>query len=509
MTDQHRPDHIGFGGNPVIQTPHLDALARDGVVFDQAYVANPVCMPNRASVLTGRMPSAHGTRVNGISLDWDAETFVRVLRRNGYRCGHVGKAHFQVMGVLAQEAAALARADVVGEARRASRAPDWDGYELIGRHQREWVEMPPDFYGHDDVHLVVGHGDVAGGHYYQWLHEQDPDVAAQRGWDHSPSRYDGWRQIYQTAVPAELYHTRYVTDHALALLQQYSESADPFYLCVSYPDPHHPFTPPRGYYERYDPRSIPMPETFGDGHERSAPHYREMLRRRGQPQGPVHGWAPTEEQYRAAAAAEYGAITLIDESIGQLLAALDRSGAAENTVVIFTSDHGDMFGDHGVMLKHGMHYQGCIRVPLVFRVPGVAPHRTPALAGSIDLAQTVLDLTGHPEYLGMQGRSLRPVISGEAQSVRECIYIEEDELFSLPGLPGPFRMRTVVNADGRLTIYTGRDHHELFDYRVDAAELDNRYEQTAGRALRTELTELLLHAMAEHADEASPVGYLA
>lgn len=98
VTDRHRADHVGFGGNPVVQTPHLDALAATGMRFEWAYVANPVCMPNRARVLTGRMPSVHGTRVNGIPLDWDAETFPRCLRRSGYRTAVIGKVHLQNLG---------------------------------------------------------------------------------------------------------------------------------------------------------------------------------------------------------------------------------------------------------------------------------------------------------------------------------------------------------------------------------------------------------------------------
>ena len=96
ITDQHRPDHTGFGGNDVVRTPHLDAIAARGMRFDRAFVANPICMPNRATLMTGRLPSLHGTRYNGISLDWSANTFVRVLRQSGYHTAYFGKSHLQV-----------------------------------------------------------------------------------------------------------------------------------------------------------------------------------------------------------------------------------------------------------------------------------------------------------------------------------------------------------------------------------------------------------------------------
>lgn len=149
MTDQHRPDHTGFGGNAVVRTPHLDRLAREGTVFDKAYVSNPICMPNRATVLTGRMPSVHGTRINGIPLDWDVETFLRVLRRDGYRTGHVGKAHFQVIGRRKDEADRLRDHSRAGSARRHPEGSDaQEEWELFERHQQEYVRLPDDYYGY-------------------------------------------------------------------------------------------------------------------------------------------------------------------------------------------------------------------------------------------------------------------------------------------------------------------------------------------------------------------------
>jgi len=503
ITDQHRPDHTGFGGNAVVQTPHLDHLASRGTVFDRAMVANPICMPNRSTILTSRVPSVHGVRFNGVSLDWGANTFVRVLRDHGFRTGLVGKAHFQNMGHGAGLASSMLPAP--GDAFTTSWPPGWDEWENAERHRAERVELPPDWYGFDHVDLVIDHADEAGGHYYQWLVDQGVDPSAIQGPAHRRQSVDvGWDQIYQPQLPEELYPTTFVAERSIAFLEKAASSAEPFFLQVSFPDPHHPFTPPGRYYDLYDPASIPMPRTFDDTHERSMRHVQAMVRRRG---GPASGlrvepFACTEAQYRQAAAKEYGMITMVDDAVGRVMAALDRLALTDDTVVIFTSDHGDMFGDHGLMLKGNMHYQGCVNVPLVIARPGAEPARTTALAGSIDLAPTILELTGCPSFHGMQGRSLTPILDDPAAEVRRSVLIEEDEMFDLLRTGRPMRLRTIITDAGRLTRYEHVDHGELFDFTTDPDEIDNQFGRPEGAALQAELTEHLVNALIEHADDA-------
>ena len=166
ITDQHRPDHTGFGGSAVVRTPHLDAIAGRGVRFDRAIVANPICMPNRASLVTGRLPSLHGTRYNGISLDWSANTFMRVLRQRGYHTAYFGKSHLQNMAENKHIRDAIFR-DAPGEnASLCPHPPGWDDWENADRHREERVEIPPNFYGLDEVDLTSMHSDHCSGHYY-------------------------------------------------------------------------------------------------------------------------------------------------------------------------------------------------------------------------------------------------------------------------------------------------------------------------------------------------------
>lgn len=494
MTDEQRADHLGFGGNPLVRTPNLDALAASGTRFDRAYVANPICMPNRSSILTGRLPSVHGTRVNGIPLDWDSQTFARVLRARGYRTGLVGKSHLQNLGVGHEQILAQL-GERSGDAVARQREPGWDEWEHLDRHRREYVELPEDFYGFDHVRLIGGNSANAAGHYYQWLLDRGIDPARLQGRDNAARRYEGWQQVWQTPMPEELYPTSYIADRSIDFLEQHERDASPFLLWCSFPDPHHPFAPPQRHFDMYSPGDVPVPESFYDQHDRSLPHYQHMIAQRGRPQSSFTGWAPTVEQFRVAAAVQFGMITMIDEAVGRIMASLHRLGLDRSTIIVFTSDHGDMFGDHGLMLKHAMHYEACTRVPLVVRAPGYDPGVSGSLVSSLDLASTILDLCGCPGYRGMQGQSLVPLLTQPATRLRDNVLVEEDEVFGLTGLPGPIRMRTLITDNARLTTYAGQDGGELFDLSDDRSEMNNLWERDSARTRRAELMEKLNQTM--------------
>ena len=498
ITDQHRADHTGFGGNEIVQTPHLDALAARSMQFDRAYVANPICMPNRSTIMTGRLPSVHGTRENGIPLDWRGNTFVREFRGVGYRTALLGKCHLQNMG---HGVGMEYFFPIPGDAVTSPYTEGWDRLELMERHSRERIDFPEDFYGFSHIDLTVDHGDRCGGHYYQWLLEQGADPENLQGRDNALQAFAGWNQIYQTAMPEDLYPTSYVTSRTIEALEDSARGEGPFFIQCSYPDPHHPFTPPGRFYEMYDPREIPLPSTFADPHTGSLAFYRQRLKHEGKQLFQVAPFAPTEAQYRYSAAAEYGMISMIDEGVGKVLEALERLRLAENTVAVFTSDHGDMFGDHHMMLKGGMHYEGCIRVPLLIDSPQHRPGVCSSLAGSIDLAQTFLELADVPAYHGMQGNSLVPLLEDPQAVVRDDILVEEDELFDIVGAGSHLRMRTIVTEDARLTLYQGAELGELFDLESDREEMSNRFEDVSARDLRFSLTERLTRRMMEYADE--------
>lgn len=502
ITDQHRPDHLGAYGNALIQTPHIDALAKRGMRFDRAYVANPICMPNRCSIFTGRLPSVHGTRVNGVPLDPRARTFAHVLNENGYETAFFGKAHLQHM---APHGGAVPGAVIpdksMGDAYLPTLEEGWDTFENTARHFEEYVVMPESYYGFSRTELAIGHADAVSGHYYHWVREQGHDPLHFQGPGKAHPYDSPTKQIWRTSMPEELYPTKFTADVTARFLKGRAGSDQPFLAVCSFPDPHHPFTPPGKYFDMYDPAEMELPRTFHDKHEKSPFHIQFLAAAKGQESGFVAPFAPTEAMYREMAAKEFGAITMIDDAIGDVLQALDETGELDNTVVIFTSDHGEMFGDHGLMLKGGMHYDGCIRVPLIVTTPGNHAVASQALVSSLDIAPTIIDLAGLRAYYGLQGHSLKPMLTGtDLTPPHQALLIEEDELVDVFQTGRGLRMRSVVTLTHRLTLYEGTTQGELFDLANDPDELNNLFDDLEHAGLRAQMTELLARELMKAAD---------
>lgn len=505
VCDQLRADHTGFGGSPFIATPHLDRLAAGGRVFGRAYVANPICMPNRASILTGRAPTAHGLVTNHGALAWTTNTFVRSLRSAGYRTALVGKADIQ-NGLRRLFEPQAEGAAPVGDPH----PPGWDRWEDVDRFLDPDGPEPDDFYGFEHLALTIGHGDMVGGHHLRWALDRGASLD-DLAWGprHALEVSEHWWQVYKPKLPEELHSTTFVTESTLGYIESFGRSGQPWLIQCSYPDPHHPFTPPGRWFGRHDPRDAPMPESFDSDLGGAASHY-VRFRKLDHSQNMVQMFGPSEDEYRHAAAAEAGAIEFIDDGVGRLVAALARTGQADDTVVVFTSDHGEAFGDHGLMLKGMMHWDGCTRVPLVVSGSAVdRPGRTPAMASTLDLAPTLLDLAGADGYDGIQGVSLRPVIEDPSVRVREQVYVEEDfpQARAFP-FPVPHKARTLVTDDARITRYVGTNETELYDLAEDPLELDNRWGREGAGARRSDMVDRLLDAIVEHG-EPPRVGALA
>lgn len=504
VADQLRADHLGFEGRVPVRTPNIDGLAARGHVFNRTYAANPVCMPNRATIMTGRWPSAHGLRTNGIPLHPEAETFPRVLRDNGWRTAAVGKLHLQPMGYPYEDyQLEQIRAAMPALWERAVRGPfgeSFESWEDFQRHVDGDVTLPPDYYGFDDVSIVCGHGDRVSGNYLRWARARGFDPLAQAGQAHAVESYPGWSgQVYASAAPAALHPTTYVTEEAVRRLAEHKQGD--LLLYVSYPDPHHPFAPPVEYYGRHDPAAMPLPASFHQDHRRSPEHLRRIAARRGEPDiDPMMLWAPTEEQFRHALAAELGSIEFIDDSIGRIMTAIEDNGLADDTVVTLTSDHGDVFGDHGLILKHFTHYQGAVRVPLIISgaVQGSGKHAE--LASSADIGPTLLELADVPPLETAQGLSLVPIMNGEKTPWRSSILVEEDQPYGIDGLPGPVRIRTLITERFRISRYAGTEFGELYDLVIDPDETVNLFNDPGARELRAEADSELAEALMRVAD---------
>ncbi|WP_051063121.1 sulfatase family protein [Ilumatobacter nonamiensis] len=473
ITDQQRADHLGYAGNPIVRTPNLDALAGRSTNFTNAYVNNPICMPNRSTILTGRMPSIHGAIFNDRSLEWGANTFVRTLRSAGYRTGLIGKSHLQ-LGMGIENIPPVTRETAV----RDGFEPGDYAHEDHRRYVAGPVDDPDDFYGFDTVAFSLDHGARVSGHHLQWALDRGGDLENLYV-PYSPEapalqRSEHWWQIYEPPYPSELHSTEFVTQRTIEFIESAHADGGPWMAYASFPDPHHPITPPGEWFGRHDPADMPEPRAFDDPLDGAPPHIRATRARLESLMWPLPFGASSPTLAQECMAGTYGMIEFIDDGIGRILDAVDRLGATGDTIVVFTTDHGDMMGEHGLMVKGNLHYQGTVRAPLLIARPGSEGATSESLAASIDISETILELCGLDQFIGMQGHSLVPILDDPAVSVRDAVLIEDD-------MPSPFdqvlgvpeKMRTLVTADGRYT-RDSNGFEELYVFGDDPDEVENR-----------------------------------
>ena len=499
ITDQQRADSLGCTGHPVVRTPTLDALAARGTAFDRFYVASPVCMPNRASLMTGRMPALHGVRLNGVPLSRRNVTFVELLRAAGYDTALVGKSHLQNFTdqpPVAPPCDPAGRAPPPPGLAQALR-PDLAEYDIEG--PAFWADpaarVPTPFYGFDHVELVTGHGDDVGGDYRRWLLEREPRAERLLGRPNQLAHDYTCPQAVRTALPEELYSTNFIAERASAWLADPARAETPFFLNVSFPDPHHPLNPPGRYWDMYAPEDMPVPRAFQTDGWTPPAHVQAVLDQRAAGHANLNGMnsiAVTAHEAQEARALTCGMVSMIDAAVGRILDALDTAGLARNTVVVFTSDHGDHLGDHRLMLKGAEAYDQVIRVPFLWADPAGegAGHRHGGPASTIDIPATILDRAGLAPYAGMQGRSLLPAIRDGAP-VRDATLIQYDHQRPHPALNRPPRVHTLVDGRWRLSLFEGTDQGELYDLDTDPDEFVNLWNDPAHALCRAGLVERL------------------
>ncbi len=495
-TDQQRYDTLGCNGGELARTPVVDALAAAGRRYERCHPSSVVCMPSRSTMLTGQHPSAHGVWMNGVPLAVDAPSVAAELVRAGYRTALIGKAHFEPMldpfGRFTENRLADLGVDSVDE-------PWHDG--TTGCHR-----------GFQHLELAT-HGAVGWLHYSRWLQrthpeavgmyylvlDRDLEVSAEGGGD------TGAPQAHHNAIPREWYHTEWVADRTVAWLESLGPDDD-FFCWMSFPDPHHPWDPPRSERHRIDWRDVELPAGY-----LADPDAREAVLRAK----PSHWWrwytgelvsnyeAPrswvpatlTEDQVREVNALNAIEVELIDEAVGRVLGSLERLGFAQRTDVVFTTDHGELQGDYGLLFKGPYHTDGLLRLPLIWRP---APHEaaTPSVVrapvGLVDLAPTFLAIAGRPVPSYMEGAAL-PVDDADAASRGfDAATTEWDSaLFGVD-----VHLRTVV-ADGYLltrcgpgTVHDGTEG-ELYDLASDPYQRENRFEDPSLRGVRAALADRL------------------
>ncbi len=498
MTDQQRADYLGCMGHPVLKTPNIDAIAESGTVWDRFYVASPVCMPNRASFMSCRMPSSHGVRSNGIPLDRRNVTFVDLLREAGYKTALIGKSHLQG---FTGNPPGLARPETRDGYHRATGALSEAVRHDHDTYRDEWPDkerfdpaMP--YYGFDHVELVTRHGaHRTQGHYLNWMRDRNPDAEdlakAENQLDHDYV----CPQAIRTALPEELYPTSYIAERAASWLEANAEDDQPFFLMVSFPDPHHPFNPPGRYWDMYDPADMTVPAAFKTNDWTPPLHVAEILKTRedGHANLKAMGAIGTSEQeVREAQALTCGMIAMIDDAVGRVRAC---KGAA-SAVTIFTSDHGDHLGEHKLLFKGAAPYEEITRVPFIWSDPGGSgPGRTEGIGQTHDIGVTILDRARIEPAIGMQGRSL-------LTETRDAAFIQYDHQTGFASLNGTPRAHTIRTDRWRMSVYHGVDWGELYDLNEDPGEFRNLWDEADHAATRARLTEKLLRLEIDAVDRA-------
>ena len=516
FTDQQRWDHVGYAGNPVLRTPNIDRIAGEGSWLSRFYVSSPTCMSNRATFMTGRIPRVNGVRYNGIPLDLDSVTFVDLLLAAGYRTALIGKSHLQGMTSEAAKAPREAYPDglvpppeELAEARRTAYTRADYAWEM----SQEWAR--PDhadsnrtpYYGFEDVIFCLGHGDLVTGHYSAWLESKAPGINLQPGLAGAREVSEvRAAQVYQPAIPEELYPTRFIEEETVRWLECHARTGQdrPFFLQCSFPDPHHPFTPPGRYYSMYDPQEVELPPSFHTPtRDATPPQARlwEEFERGAESTRWTYPFVTGEPQARDILAKTYGQIAMIDDAVGAVLDALERAGLAGNTVVCFLSDHGEYLGDHGLMLKGPMQYQSVVRTPFAWRDPDPAYNRgqLDELGSTSDLARTVLSRAGLRPYNGVQGVDLCPLLRGEG-AVRDRVLVEYTTQYPYLGFDDLVTVSTLIDRHWRISVWQNRDWGELYDLAADPHELNNLWSDPAAAPDREANLVKLIHAIQNHAD---------
>ncbi|MEM1069069.1 MAG: sulfatase-like hydrolase/transferase [Planctomycetota bacterium] len=431
-TDQQRFDTIGALGNPHVVTPTIDKLVAGGVAFTHAYCQSPICTPSRSSFMTGMYPSrVHNTRNGNESFPDFPPVITKLIADAGYRCGLIGKFHLQSSGHRTEP-----RLDDGFDYWKFSHAPrdDWQS-------------------GHD---------------YADWVRAQGGDL------DELRNRED--------RVPPELHQTTWASDCAIEFINESSKRDEPWLLNINIYDPHPPFIPPKVYADRFDPKQMPgphfQPSDLDQQRKLSSLDFQDEIR------------TPEEHDAFRVQALYYAMIAQIDDQFARILETLDQTGQLDDTMIVFTSDHGEALGDHGLMFKGCRFYEGLVRVPLIFSWPGQIASGLVVddLVELLDLTSTLMDATGLPMPSYMQGNSLMPAMRGQSYEPRSFVRSEYFDALDphFTGGTGTFgtmyRTRT-----HKLCLYHDKVLGELYDLEKDPWEFDDLWDSPEHQDLRNAL----------------------
>ena len=460
FTDQQRYNTLAAYGNTRIQMPNLNRLAEQSTVFEQAYVTQPVCTPSRATILSGLYPHSCGCTQNNVPLRPETPCLPEMLAEGRYVTGYFGKWHL--------------------------------GDEIFAQHGFEhWRSI-------DDTYRAC-YSDCRDpdtrSTYHHWL--------ADNGF--APSDGDAFDRGEVARLPEPFSKPAYLAHEASQFLRE--NKTNPFVLYVNFFEPHMPYFGPRD--GQYESSGIPLPENFAGVPTVDQPLKTRLFQQAYHRHG--HGSAlKTEDDWRRMIARYWGLCSLVDTHLGAILNTLEECGQAENTIVVYTSDHGDMMGSHRLIAKCVM-FEEAVRVPMLMRLPGQrSGRRVRGPVSQIDLVPTLLDLMGRPIPSHLEGKSIRPLLAGGSDAATGPAFIEwngpdsgitldrlneiviDDTLAGVAPREQIARairdpVRSIVTPDGWKFNYSPLGEHELYDLNEDPGETRNL---AAGQANRKKMCEL-------------------
>lgn len=480
-SDQQHWMAIGYN-DPQCKTPNLDRLASMGVVFDRAYTCNPTSTPTRASLITGMYPSQHGAYALGTKLDEQVPTVGQAFAAAGYETALIGKAHFQPLAGSASY-------------------PSAEAYPIL-QDLSFWKEFSGPFYGFEHVELTRNHGDEAhvGQHYLLWLQDRVGD--RWKEWYRKPTGIaDNQRGSWN--MPEAYHMNAWIAERTNALLDSYKESGSHFFIWASFFDPHPPYLVPEPWASMYDPEEMSIPDTFTDDLADMPEHYR--LTQESSPD--VSKWYSEAEKFwvhgleshnrpfwreriKQDIALYYGMISMMDHYIGLILDKLEANGQLDNTIILFTSDHGHLYGHHGLHTKGVFQYEDAIRIPFIVKSPNQTAEgvRKDDLMSVIDIAPSLLAECGIPVPATMTGVDQHEVWTTQQKSARRGLIVENR--FQ----PTLFYVKTYVNERYKITFNRNSTEGELFDLQKDPNELVNLWDSPDYQQIKV---SLLLEALQE------------
>jgi len=444
ITDQQRPDTMACYGNDIIQTPNVNALARDSFVFQHGYVSQPVCVPSRSTIMTGLYPHTNGCTSNNTVLSPRVKTMGE-LTSDSYRKGYHGKRQ-------------------LGDERTPKRG--FTDYRAIedGYHKHKTFEHDPNEISHY-AQFLMDNGRIEGR-----LESDDEGMGP-------------GREI-ASSVPEEFTKAAFLGNEAVRFIRE--SGNQPFILYTSFLEPRPPYNGPlNDMYPRNNlqtgPTFLKPPPANASMRNRMLAWYYQENGYRGKPLRSEADWLDLRARY-------WGLVTLVDLQIGRIVRALEESGQADNTIIVHTSDHGDMLGDHSILVKTVL-YEASVKVPYIIRVPWLGNGRmVPGRVSNVDFVPTLLDLMAEEIPDNIQGNSLVPVMQGRKTLAENDVVVQWNRgSEKLKGLPADkvslerakalsaLPWRSYVTADNwKLNLADG-DQCELYDLNTDPHEMDNKF----------------------------------